>query len=321
MGLLKKRFESEKINAVYSSDLTRTRVTATALSEPRGLDITTTEMLREVCVGEWEDISWGDIGSIYPEMSANFGHDPAKWRVGGSEPYEDVIKRMMDFIKDTARRHDGEVIAFFSHGFAIRAFFCCLLGISSEEVWKIKYCDNTAVALLNYDNGELTVEYQGDNSHLSQETSTFARQKWWRAEKNMATENLRYVPLDKVRDSAIINSYHLEAGKRAAADKEYAAFLEDEPVGLLGLDTEKGSNEGCGWISSIYIDPDYRDMRFGVQLIGHAISEYRRMRRETLWIEAPRDSIVFHLCKNYGFEVVSDKGDRLLMEKYIRNWQ
>ena len=53
--LLKKRFDGEKVDAVYSSDLDRATKTATAISEPRELQIITSEMLREVKMGVWED--------------------------------------------------------------------------------------------------------------------------------------------------------------------------------------------------------------------------------------------------------------------------
>jgi len=320
MGLLRERFKNERIDAIYSSDQTRARVTATALSETRGLEIVTSEKLREIRMGEWEDVAWGDLSYYNPEMSANFNEDPANWVVNGSEAYADVVKRMTSFITETAKRHDGETAAFFSHGFAIRSFFCELMGFRSDESRKVKYCDNTAAALLFYDNDTLTIEYHGDNSHLSQETSTFARQKWWRVASNAVSENLRYVPLDERRDAGLISAFRAVQGDRAHANKEYTAFLADESAGFIGLDTDKESVDGAGWISSIYLKPDFRSAGFSVQLIGLAISEFRRLRREKLRIEAPDDNPAVKLCLRSGFEIISKSGAKLLLEKGIRNW-
>ena len=318
--LLRERFNGEKIDTVYSSDLTRARVTAAALSEPRGLEIITSVKLREVCMGEWEDVAWGNLEHSFPEMSGNFSGDPATWNVKGGEAYNDVIDRITGCIKETASLHDGGTVAFFSHGFTIRSFFCNLMGFRSDESRKVKYCDNTAVALLYYDNGLLKIEYQGDNSHLSQETSTFARQKWWRVAANAVSENMRYMPLEEKRDSELLESYRLEQGERAVSNKEYTSFLADEPTGFIGLDTEKESGESAGWIHSIYIKPDFRGMGFSVQLIGLAISEFRRLRREKLRIKAPGSNQVVKLCLNCGFEIVSESDEQVLLEKNIRIW-
>jgi len=194
------------------------------------------------------------------------------------------------------------------------------MGFRSDESRKVKYCDNTAAALLCYDNDTMTIEYHGDNSHLSQETSTFARQKWWRVASNAVSENLRYVPLDEQRDSGLVRAYRDGQGERAPANKEYTAFLAEESAGFVGLDTDKDSKDGAAWISSVYLKPDFRGAGFSVQLIGLAISEFRRMRREKLRIEAPGDNPVIKLCLRSGFEIISKSGANLLLEKGIRNW-
>ena len=317
--LLKERFKKEKIDAVYSSDLLRARVTATALSEPRGLSINTTKELREVCMGVWEDVAWGDIDYSDPEMSEHFRSDPARWRIPGGEPYFDLVSRMKGFVKEAALKHDGGTIALFSHGFAIRAFFCDLMGYRSDETLKVRHADNTAVALLFFYKGDLTIEYQGDASHLSDETSTFARQRWWRAEKQLISENMRFMTLDEERDFELLDSYRQETWERTKASKEYTAILSDEPVGFVGL-ADDADYENTGRICHIYLKPEYRRQRYGVQLIGLAISEFRKKKREFLQIEAPRDNPVVKLCRKQGFEVKSESGELLLLEKYIKNW-
>ena len=327
--LLRERFLNESIDAVYSSDLHRAMETAKALAEPRGLRIVKSKMLREVDLGEWEDKAWGDLEYADPQMSGYFSFDPERWSVGGGEAFSDVIRRATDFIRDTAERHDGQTIAFFSHGFTIRAFFSKLMGYASHEVSKAGYCDNTAVALLIFENGQLTIEYQRDNSHLSAESSTFAHQTWWRTERKLISENLRYMPLDNKRDYEMLKLYTAETGRFPFEDKAYAAFRRDEPIGLIGLDTsrrerreERGGigESDYGWISCIFIRPESRRMNYGVQLLGLAISEYRRMRREYLRIKALRDSAAVGFCLKYGFEVVYETDEYLLMQKYIRNW-
>lgn len=317
---LKARFLNERIDAVYSSDLSRTRTTAAAICGPRSLPLFETEGLREVNVGVWEDTAWGDIRHDYPEMSELFGGDPERWNVDGSEAFADVQRRMTDSIADIARRHEGGVAAVFSHGFAIRAFLCAAMGVASSEAYKVPYCDNTAVSLLSYDNGKLTVDFHGDNSHLQSGSSTFASQTWWREETERRSEDMRYLPYDEARDAELYDMCRIEAGGSIpSADIEYSAFLDDEPAGILTL-SFSGGDDSTGRICGILIKPGFRRRGFGVQLIGQAVSECRRRRRENLLVEAPAGSPSVTYFKNRGFDVTGEAGSFRCLEKNVRNW-
>ena len=324
---LKERFLNEDIDAVYSSDLLRTCATAAAICEDRGLEIHTTDLLREVNVGEWEDVAWGDIIFNFPEMSDLFGSDPARWSVAGSESYENVRKRMKQCLCDIGRSHDGQTVAAFSHGFAIRALTCELLGVPSHKTNLIPYCDNTAVALLLFENDELTIEFHSDNSHLERGMSTFATQTWWRDEGERKREDLRYAPFESNRDAALLPSrgtVPLLADMRAeepspCSETVQTALLDNEPVGFLGLDVEEGCKESIGWISLIYIKPECRRKGFGIQLIGQAISAFRKLNRERLRLEAEPGSALVNFCEKYGFVNIGNSEQLFLMEKIIKN--
>jgi len=311
---LRERFISEQISAVYSSDLSRALVTAEALSQPRGLNIIKTQQLREVCMGVWEDLPWGEIEHRDSEMNRNFGFDPARWFIEGSERFTHVQERMTGCISDIAGRHDGETVAVFSHGFAIRAFMCKTMGVQSHEVVNVPYCDNTAVALLLFRNGELTIEYQGDNSHLSSELSTFAHQTWWRSEKEWKRENLRFELFDQERDKELKDLCVSELAAYSKESKEYTAIIGAEPGGLISLDTAAGK------IDCVYIRPEQRGRGYGVQLIGQAVTECRKLRIEILSAEAPSNSNAVGFFHKYGFNVISDNDSVCVLEKNIRNW-
>jgi hypothetical protein len=52
---------------------------------------------------------------------------------------------------------------------------CGVLGVPPQEIKRIPFCDNTAVALLYVSNGEITVEYQSDNAHIDRGASARLR--------------------------------------------------------------------------------------------------------------------------------------------------
>ena len=317
---LEKRFEGERISAVFSSDLSRTCTTATAISKPRDLQIQTSEMLREVKMGVWEDCAWGDIEHQYSGMYEKFDKDPAMWNVDGGDDYEAVKNRMSDFICEKAKLHDEETIAVFSHGFAIRSLLCKISGVPSHRTHEIPYCDNTSVALLKYENGKLSIDYHGDNSHLSEEISTFARQTWWREENQHVRQNLRFMPLNEVAGEELIRIFHAKIGDRARVDQQYAAFHVDYPVGIVGLDTKKDKHRGIGWLRYLHVIPPKRDMSYGTQLLGMAISDFRKLRRERLRAELPSGSLGINFMSKYGFNTLDVNDNTCLMEKNIKNW-
>ena len=73
---LRKRFENIQIDAVYSSDLTRTMLTAGAVQKYHDLPLNTDPRLREVYMGRWEGVSWGDAAYYEPEQYNYFSKNP-----------------------------------------------------------------------------------------------------------------------------------------------------------------------------------------------------------------------------------------------------
>lgn len=316
---LRERFLNEQIDAVYSSDLKRTVTTAKALSEPHNIDIITTQQLREVDLGAWEDRPWGEIEYNDPEMMEHFNKDPAKWTVSSSESYGNVGKRMYSYIVEIAKAHEGQTIAVFSHGFAIRTLLCLLKEVESFETEKIPYCDNTAVTLLTFENNELDVDYAGDNSHLGDKHSTLAHQTWWRAKEKRKPENLRYFPLNDVAGESLIRIFKAKAGERARVDMHYAGYLSDEPVGIIGLDSKRGANRAIGWISYLHVIAHRRESTYGTQLLGVAVSDFRKLKREKLQVELPSGNPGINFMLKCGFKVLITTETTCLMEKDIRN--
>ena len=54
------------------------------------------------------------------------------------------------------------------------------------------------------------------------------------------------------------------------------------PAGVLELDPRRGREDGCGWISLLYLLPEYRSHGLGVQLIGCAAAYFDALGRHAL---------------------------------------
>ena len=196
IAALAHRFEGIHVDAVYSSDLFRTRTTAKAIYEQKGLTLTTRKSLREVSMGVWEDRTWGEVARTDAQQLAWFNGTDRRWQVEGGETFEIVRERLSAAIRQIAHNHPDETVAVVSHGTAIRNALAVFQGLSIEESASLPHSDNTAVSLLEFDGDDVRVVFHDDASHLPEEISTFAKQRWWKQDTGSLAA-AREVTLDK----------------------------------------------------------------------------------------------------------------------------
>ena len=339
---LAERFREIPVDAVYSSDLQRTMDTAGAILKYHDLTLETTPRLREVCLGCWEGRPWGDVEYEMPQQMFYFNHDPARWIIPQAERFEAAQERMKSILAEIAAKHDGQTVAAVSHGMAIRSFLAAVLGIPSAEIDRLPHGDNTAVACLKYDGGELAVEYYNDASHLPEDLSTLGRQTWWKSRKADAG-NLRFEPLQFPRDSAFFDACYADAWAAAHGStagysprpylrsaKEHAKtphavvklLSGDEVVGMIDMDPERGRKEGFGWISFFYLLPQYRGKGWAAQLLGHALWFSENHGRKSVRLHVAEDNTRARgFYEHFGFTKVGEtpgiRGTLYQMEKVI----
>jgi len=339
IAALERRFAEERIDACYASDLLRTSVTAQAVCAPRELPLRRDRRFREVGLGCWEDVPFGQLEIEQHERMIRFNADPMSWSVEGSETYPGFTGRFLEALGEAAAAHDGGTIAVFSHGAVLRSVLQRLF-YPPEEVWKIGHCDNTGVSLLEFGNGTYRLIYANDNSHLTDDISTLARQNWWRgagedhnvwfrpvtdggwryaAFRRDAWENL-YGP-DGSFDAG---AFYAEAAEGAAGEPRALvyALLGERKSGLVQLDPSRGAAEKIGYLPFLYLTPESRGKGLGIQLIGHAVSFYRARGRERLRLcVSPKNEAAIRLYLAAGFSGVGVApgryGDLLLMEMPI----
>lgn len=345
IAALEERFRDIQIDAVYSSDLFRTRTTAASIYKPKGLELKTRRALREIHVGEWEDLPFGEVVYRYPEEFGRFNSNHPDYHCNGSETFSQVRDRVSEAILGIARENPGKTVAIFSHGVAIRNSLAKFLGYSIDAVnEKVPHGDNTAVSLLEVDADKVNVVFFNDNSHLSEETSTFAHQLWWKSKGKVVDANLWFRPLDMERNSDFYYKAREEAwitihGSMLHFDGE--GFLRDakdqaqynprsvmqvmlgaEPAGVLQLNLRREAEKGVGAIPFFYMLPNARKRGLGVQLLGQAVSTYRPLGRKYLRLRcAPDNYVAQRFYKRNGFKKIGeDPGSRVpldIMEKYI----
>lgn len=322
---LQKRFEDIRIDAVYSSDLYRTCATASSIYKPKGLPLHRLKGLREICIGNWEKRTWGDIYRYWPEQVGYFSRNPVKWSADGAETLEEVIDRVLKTVKELAVRHDGETIALFSHGYAIRLLLGTLQGYALEQMGDSPTGDNAAVSCLETDGDEIRVVFRDDNSHLKT-PEYLAKEKVIKRsiamEPGLYFEDLE-IPEKTELFVELAKEFWEDADRKEAFDAQHLlrdaqtnktliGYRAGEPVGLVQFGRETGR------ITLLGIRKDFRKQGFGAQLVGQAVQYWRPQGVETLRMILPEEGANLPFYEDYGFFVSGNTADGWrILEKRI----
>jgi broad specificity phosphatase PhoE len=119
--------------AVWSSTLSRARITAEACSEATGLPLEVDARLCELDFGEGEGLTSAEMSERFPDARAAFVADPAAHPLPGGEDPAAATRRFTECLGEIATKHpDGRVLVV-AHSSAIRLALCHLIGVPLKE--------------------------------------------------------------------------------------------------------------------------------------------------------------------------------------------
>lgn len=332
IGLLAERLREISFDAVYSSDLYRARITASAALRPEGPPLRTDPALREINIGPWERQFFGNLLRDEAESALTFLNDPARWRLEGAETFAQVADRALPVLEAIARRHEGGRAAVVSHGVTIRCLLGRITGLDLRDKEKLPMSLNTAITVLRWENGVFSPVSVNDAAHLGP-----LQERGW-----SSSATLRHEALDPLRDREEYCAWYREAWLASHGDLRgfvpepyWAAAREhmraepgtvlrlldgDRPVGLVDMDPRRGAAEGCGWLSLLVLDAAYRGKGYGVQALARALVRYRDEGRRALRLLAAEDNpAALRFYAREGFRPVGEEqgshGRLLLLER------
>lgn len=296
---LRERFRKVDIDAVYSSDLYRTQITARAIWLPKALPLHLEPAFREICMGEWEDHTWHELNVRYPEEMYNFNRRADLWRVPGAETAQQVVDRFIPALERVARAHEGGTAAVFSHGMALRtvlAFCRADAGGGGADAPRGQH-RRVAAGMGERDvpGGIPGRQQPSDERGLS----TFARQSWWK-EKNMVESGEGYGPLPEEKRAAL----GMPAGGEATG-----VWYGEALIGAFSL-SDEGDALRLSWYG---LTPQWRGKGLGIPPMGQAVDACLRRGRDILRVDCPDKGLRLFFAR-LGF--VPTAGDT--MEKDVR---
>lgn len=159
---LKEKFTDLHFSAVYSSDLSRAKKTASIILDQKKIEIVETAALRERYMGLWEGklkselTTWFNENNLSTVDYSKEKYLAFKWQ-NDIESYADVYKRLSEFIQ--SHKILGSTLLLSSHGGVLRSVLHTI-DFRSDSQWEVSNC--AYLKLRVNDAGEISlIEQQG----------------------------------------------------------------------------------------------------------------------------------------------------------------
>lgn len=162
----------EKPDAIYSSDLLRAHNTALPSAIEFGLPINDTQGLREIFAGEWESREVQDLFENDHDAFLVWRTDFANAVCTGGESVAQLYARIVRFVCDLAKKHDGETLLLATHATPVRAIDCFSRGWGAERMGDVSFVRNASISIFEYDGGRITPVRVDIVDHLDQSLVT-----------------------------------------------------------------------------------------------------------------------------------------------------
>ena len=106
----------EPISAIYSSELSRSWLTAAPLAARLGLEVIAEPRLRERSFGIFEGLTLDEIAERHPNEFREWRARHPEWRPHGGESGQQLIDRVLGAVSDITATHAGQNVILVSHG-------------------------------------------------------------------------------------------------------------------------------------------------------------------------------------------------------------
>ncbi|MBT9164000.1 MAG: Phosphoserine phosphatase 1 [Chloroflexi bacterium] len=150
-AMVSDRLASERIDVIYSSDLSRSHETARSIASMHGMvEIRQSPLLREMNFGQAEGMTFDEIKERYPRIAG----DLQAWRtrspetrIPDGESIAELGARVAQFTEELKGHEPEETVLVVAHGGSLQVLICLLLGIGLEHWWQVRL-SNASITIM-----------------------------------------------------------------------------------------------------------------------------------------------------------------------------
>jgi alpha-ribazole phosphatase len=163
---LSQHLVGERIDAIYTSPLSRARTTAEIVAAAHGLPVNLRDALRECDFGVAEGLTFPEIEQQYPALAKEL----LAWRAvifPGGESLGDLDRRLIPFAEEMEKHGENETVLIVAHGGPLRLLICRWLGLGIDDWLKFRL-DLASLSIVEiYEQGSILCRLN-DTSYLKE---------------------------------------------------------------------------------------------------------------------------------------------------------
>ena len=164
-ALVAEALSSYRIDAGYTSPLSRAAETASMVLEPHNIQAKPHEGLLDFNYGDWTGKTDSEVATRWLAEHDAWNARPHEARIPGGDTLQDVYHRAFAAMEEIARSHDGQTVALFAHRVVNKLLILGALGLALDRfpfILQGNCCINKFVRV----EGGYLIEYLNDTSHI-----------------------------------------------------------------------------------------------------------------------------------------------------------
>ena len=162
---LAQRLSTEKIDAIYSSDLQRAQQTAAAIQAYHSVPVQTDSRLREAYFGDWEGLTWEQIRQQSPDLMQAWLADQVNVAPPNGESLATVMARVAACVEELRPKQPEGTVLLVAHGGTFQVLMCHLLGLVTIARWQFRFYNASFSELQLFPEGAVLIRHN-DTCHL-----------------------------------------------------------------------------------------------------------------------------------------------------------
>lgn len=155
---------STRLDAAFTSDLSRATETARMLLNGNTLVPVATPDLRETSFGRWEGFTFADAEKDDPALFARMVNADPSFAPPGGESFEQLAARVQAFAERTRAAHPEGAVLIVAHGGSLRALAVAMLRLPQESFRQLRLAP-ASLSIIDVRERSSTLLRWNDTSH------------------------------------------------------------------------------------------------------------------------------------------------------------
>lgn len=164
---LRQRLETISFDIVLTSSAKRSQETCEFLFTTN-TPVIVHPGLTEINFGVWEEHTYHEIQSLYPEQLSKCEQDPFKYSPHDGETYDVVLDRISKMYQQICVNYRGKTVGIVGHAGSLNILLCHLFGIKPLTRWQFHLKPASLSRVVIYPDNQVVMELFNDTCHLKE---------------------------------------------------------------------------------------------------------------------------------------------------------